>query len=204
MTLLAIETAYDICGAAVLSGETLHALEEASAPRQHNERLANQVEAALRTAGLSFGQLEAIAVSSGPGSYTGLRIGMSYAKGLATGLDLPIIPVPTLASMAHGVREELDWIAAWSHRDLFYCAPVHSGALGETLSLSSDELKEVAAGKKLGCHRAGWDGAPFDTSLIPVYPSAEKVGRFALINELTSRSDIEGLVPEYFRNYQLN
>ncbi|MCH8327364.1 MAG: tRNA (adenosine(37)-N6)-threonylcarbamoyltransferase complex dimerization subunit type 1 TsaB [Candidatus Marinimicrobia bacterium] len=204
MILLAIETAYDICGAAILNGETLLALEEVTAPRQHNERLAYQAEQAMQAAGLGFKQLDAIAVSSGPGSYTGLRIGMSYAKGLATGLALPIISVPTLSAMAHGVQEQIDWIAAWSHRDLFYCAEVHSDTLGELHSFSSAELKAAATGKKLACHLGQWEGALFGAGLIPVCPSVENVGKFALVNELTPRSDIEGLEPEYFHNYQLN
>ena len=204
MTLLALETAYDICGAAILDGNRLLALEEVSAARQHNERLAFQIEMAMQGAGLGFEALDAIAVSSGPGSYTGLRIGMSYAKGLATGLNVPIIPVPTLASMTHGLKPDIDWIAAWSHRDLFYCAPVTSAGTGEMTSVSLEELKKATTGAKLACHWGAWEGTPFDAGITAVCPSAEKVGKFALTKDLSPRSDIEGLAPEYFHNYQLS
>ena len=62
------------------------------------------IEEALKEASFSFSAIDAIAVSKGPGSYTGLRIGVSAAKGLCFSLDLPLISVPTLESMARQLK----------------------------------------------------------------------------------------------------
>lgn len=66
----------------------------------HAEKLLETIDSVLRTAGLKPDELRAIAVSSGPGSFTGLRIGMSAAKGIAYGSSVPIIPVPTFEALA--------------------------------------------------------------------------------------------------------
>lgn len=72
----------------------------------HAERLHIFIQEILDENNLSLSDLDAIAISEGPGSYTGLRIGVSAAKGLCYTLDLPLIAVPTLASLACQVKEE--------------------------------------------------------------------------------------------------
>lgn len=71
----------------------------------HAERLHLYIDEILRENNLKPGDLDAIAISKGPGSYTGLRIGVSAAKGLCFSLDIPLIAVPTLESLAHQVTE---------------------------------------------------------------------------------------------------
>ena len=66
----------------------------------HSEKLLELVDQTLKSAALNIREVGSIAVSVGPGSFTGLRIGLSAAKGLAMGADLPIIPVPTFSAMA--------------------------------------------------------------------------------------------------------
>ena len=70
----------------------------------HAERLHVYIDEVLKTANVSKNQLSAIAISKGPGSYTGLRIGVSAAKGLCYALSLPLISIPTLEALAHQVE----------------------------------------------------------------------------------------------------
>lgn len=102
--LLALETATDTCGAALLDGNTVVASTHLHRPRVHAERLTPLVEDLLRHTDKERTALDVVAVSMGPGSYTGLRIGVSTAKGwaLATGADL--VGVPTLAAYAAQLR----------------------------------------------------------------------------------------------------
>lgn len=203
MILLALETAYDICGAAIASAEGVMALEEDQAPRRHNERLAMQVNAALKSAGLSFGDLDAVAVSSGPGSYTGLRVGMSYAKGLSLGTGLPIIPAPTLAAIAWDQPVDIRWIVTWSHRDIYYAAPRTGAGIGDIGCLNGAELVSATVGEQC----AGWvpeeQLADLGISISQACPSAEKVANFVLSKGLAPVADIEALVPDYFQNFQV-
>ncbi len=95
--ILSIETSIHICSIALhdLEGNLL-ALHQLHEQRKHAERLTLLVKAVLDTTQTKFSDLKAIAVGSGAGSYTGLRIGVSTAKGLCTGLDIPLIAIPSL------------------------------------------------------------------------------------------------------------
>lgn len=101
---MCIETATTNCSVALGKGGELLALkEDYSDNYSHAERLHLFIEEILKENGLSPRDLSAIAVSKGPGSYTGLRIGVSAAKGLCFSLDLPLISVATLTSLARQV-----------------------------------------------------------------------------------------------------
>ena len=100
--LLAIDTADRTAGVALLAeGQVVAEYMEASAYR-HSERLFALVDQALRGAGLGRGDLSGIAVTTGPGSFTGLRVGLATAKGLAYSLEVPLVGVSTLEAMARG------------------------------------------------------------------------------------------------------
>ena len=100
--ILQIETATPVCSVAIsVNGETV-ALVEESAQNIHASKLTLFIDEAMKQAGISYKQLDAVAVSKGPGSYTGLRIGVSTAKGLCFALDKPLIAIGTLKMMANG------------------------------------------------------------------------------------------------------
>ncbi|NJB70930.1 tRNA threonylcarbamoyladenosine biosynthesis protein TsaB [Saonia flava] len=102
---LNLETATTNCSVSVSKeGEVLSLVEYNSAGFSHSEKLHVFIEEVLEKASLSFEQLDAIAVSKGPGSYTGLRIGVSAAKGLCFSLDIPLLSIPTLESMAYQAK----------------------------------------------------------------------------------------------------
>ena len=100
MTVLGIETATSVCGAAVVSGGTVQAAHAVEGSHIHAERLMAIIDRSLVQAGVVLRDLDAIAVSIGPGSFTGLRIGLSAAKGLALAAGKPVVPVPTLEAIA--------------------------------------------------------------------------------------------------------
>jgi tRNA threonylcarbamoyladenosine biosynthesis protein TsaB len=100
--ILNLETATTNCSVSLANGGELLVLqEENSVQYSHAEQLHVFIEEVLTKAGKKMSDLQAIAVSKGPGSYTGLRIGVSAAKGLCFALNIPLISVPTLLSMAH-------------------------------------------------------------------------------------------------------
>ncbi len=102
--ILSIETSTTNCSVSLSKqGETFALLEDNSKDYSHAERLHVYMERLLVENNLKSNQLDAIAVSKGPGSYTGLRIGVSAAKGLCFALNKPLISVSTLESLAHQV-----------------------------------------------------------------------------------------------------
>lgn len=104
MKLLAIETCSDACSAALLIDGEINS-EFQRAPQKHSELILPMCERLLASAQLDRSQLDVIAFSRGPGSFTGVRIGTSVAQGMAFALDLPVVPVSTLAVVAqHAFR----------------------------------------------------------------------------------------------------
>jgi len=106
-TILCIETATTNCSVAIsVNGKVISLKEDNNNQYSHAERLHIYIETVLNKSELKKSQLEAIAVSKGPGSYTGLRIGVSAAKGLCFALDIPLISISTLESLAHQVKND--------------------------------------------------------------------------------------------------
>jgi tRNA threonylcarbamoyladenosine biosynthesis protein TsaB len=105
--ILNIETATKNCSVTIANeGKTIVSLEVAEDGYSHAEKLHLFFEEALKQAGIAFQDLKAVAVSQGPGSYTGLRIGVSAAKGLCYSLDIPLIAVDTLETLARQINIE--------------------------------------------------------------------------------------------------
>jgi tRNA threonylcarbamoyladenosine biosynthesis protein TsaB len=102
--ILHIETATDICSVAISQGDQQLSLAESGPERSHATLLNSFIRECLKKSGLELKQLDAVAVSKGPGSYTGLRIGVSTAKGIAYALGLPLLSSGTLENMAHGAQ----------------------------------------------------------------------------------------------------
>lgn len=99
MKVLAIDTALDACQAAVLDGERVLAVRSEPMERGHQERLAPMVQAAMADAGLAFADLDRLGVTVGPGSFTGLRVGLAFAKGVSLALKIPCLGVGTLEAL---------------------------------------------------------------------------------------------------------
>ncbi len=99
MSLLAIETSTECCSVALLHGDALIDRSEL-APRRHAELVLPMAESLLAEAGLKRTQLDGIAVGRGPGAFTGVRLAISVAQGLAFALDIPVVTVSSLAALA--------------------------------------------------------------------------------------------------------
>jgi tRNA threonylcarbamoyladenosine biosynthesis protein TsaB len=150
--LLAIETATDVCSVALLAGERVLGVAEALRPRAHAELLAPLVHDLLAQHGVRAADLQTVAVSAGPGSYTGLRIGVSTAKGLCIASGAGLVGVPTLAALAtaaSGVLREGDLLvtALPSRRGEVYVAAFRpDGArLAEAAPAAALTLDELGA-----------------------------------------------------------
>lgn len=100
MRILAVDASTSVNATAVCVNGALQAETYADCGRAHSERLMDAVAWVLREAGLELRELDAIAASIGPGSFTGLRVGVAACKGLALGAGIPLIGVPTLDAMA--------------------------------------------------------------------------------------------------------
>lgn len=120
--ILCIETGTDICSVGLARDGELISLRESDQGRDHAKRLGVFVDELLRETGVMPDELDAVAVGKGPGSYTGLRIGVSFAKGLCYGLQIPLVAVCSLDALAEVAIEDheagiLD-VEAWDEATL--------------------------------------------------------------------------------------
>lgn len=105
--ILCLETATPVCSVALNSACCTLAMRETEGQNAHSEKITNFIHEVMEEAKIDYPQLDAVAVSQGPGSYTGLRIGVSTAKGICYAADLPLMAIDTLEAMAYGMKEKL-------------------------------------------------------------------------------------------------
>lgn len=212
-TLLAVETATRACSVALLrSGESRETLR--LEPNRHAEILIPMARELLADAGIGFPQLDAIAFGSGPGSFTGLRIGISVAQGLAFGLDRPVVPVSSLLALA--ARVDAPHVLAaidarmsqvyWNiYRRAADAGPTAQGAprVGApgTIRLAPDK-NWVAAGSGCDAYRDRIAGLATGLTFVHgVHPHAGDVARLAEAAYRAGRTvDPRDAAPEYVRN----
>ena len=106
LNLLAVDTCFGACSVAVLAGSTVLAARRVVMERGHAEALAPMVEEAMRAAGLAFNALDKLAVTTGPGSFTGQRVGLAFMRGLRIALTKPLVGITSLSAMAEQARAE--------------------------------------------------------------------------------------------------
>ena len=103
--ILALETSSSICGASIIYKDEILSIEEKDVSRKHAELLPDLIKSSLNNIKKTLDDMDAIAISIGPGSFTGLRIGLGFSKGMAYSKSLPIIPVPSMLSLAFSLRK---------------------------------------------------------------------------------------------------
>ncbi len=112
MKVLVIDTALGACTAAVFDGDQAMAVRSEPMARGHQERLGGLVRDAMDAAGIGFDALDRIGVTVGPGSFTGLRVGLAFAQGLGAALDRPVVGLSTLDGLAASLAGEAGPVAA--------------------------------------------------------------------------------------------
>lgn len=217
--ILSIETSTTVCSVAITEGNKVLATEKLFLERSHSNLLTIIIQDLLRTCGLSLKEMDAIAVSEGPGSYTGLRIGVSTAKGFAYALDKPIIAVGTLMAMAHEVSqyntEDSLLVPMLDARRMEVYTATFDHELSiiyevKPLILDEDSFKETLTGDKVLFHG---DGASKFKPLIEsnknakfiegLTPSAWAVGQLAFMKyEKEEFEDQAYFEPFYLKEFR--
>ena len=187
MLVLGLDTCLNACSVAVLDGATVLAHRSEAMARGHQERLAPMAQAVMADAGLAFDRLERIGATVGPGSFTGLRVGVAFAKGLASALSIPAVGVGSLEALA---AEASGLVAAAidARRDQLYLQVFDGGhplMAPDVLPIgtAAARLAELAMGRALTLVGTGApllaEAAPGADVLIPEGCDARHVARLA-------------------------
>ena len=153
MIVLAFDTCLNACSVAVVDGPTVLAHRVEAMSRGHQERLAPMAQAVMADTGLTFDRLNRIGATVGPGSFTGLRVGVAFAKGLASALAIPAVGVGTLEALA---AEATGLVAAVidARRDQVYLQVFEDGRAlmapdGLLIGTALARLAELAMGRNI-------------------------------------------------------
>ena len=218
--ILCIETGTDICSVGLARNGELISLRESGGGRDHAKKVGVFVDELLCETGVAPDELDAVAVGKGPGSYTGLRIGVSFAKGLCYGLGIPLVAVGSLDAMVEVAREDFEAgildVTSWDNALL--CPMVDARRMEvytQIFSSAGEPLSDVAAEVVTSDSFAEWrnkgqlvifgNGAAKccevlpDAHYIDVTPSARGLARLA--EERLQAGQIEDIA--YFEPFYL-
>ena len=164
----------------------------------------------IKNASLSFEDLDAICISAGPGSFTGLRIGMSYAKGIAIALDIPIVPVSTFDSLSYNNSSKELSTLIYSHGNTFYICEY---SLDNGILLKSSQPKSISKKNALELsHNIVFNGPMNIFEDLKAHNlkiefkdlSVKNVIKIARQNfKLLKTKSLNNLVPEYVGNFEV-
>lgn len=212
--ILALDAATEACSVALIDGEKRYQRYEVQA-RQHARLLLPMVESVMAEAGLQPSQLDALAVGRGPGSFTGVRIAVSTAQGLAYAAQCPCIPVSNLLALAQAAQleeGELGVMAIDARMSEVYWA-LCAKEQGRWVLKSEERVEAMSkvqwpTAERVRGAGTGWtqaDECPQSSTLLDcdvgLLPSAEAIAEIAL--DLWHRGetvDAEQLMPVYLRN----
>jgi len=136
--ILSIETSTDVCSVAIAEDGVVTAKQELFQPNSHSTHLTLLIEELFKTEGISsIEELDAVAVSAGPGSYTGLRIGVSVAKGICYAMELPLITIDTLMLLTQGALSASEDNA----KNFIYCPMLDARRMEVYTALHSSAFK---------------------------------------------------------------
>jgi tRNA threonylcarbamoyladenosine biosynthesis protein TsaB len=196
--LLALETSTTICSVALFKDDQLLGISELQIEKSHSSHITVLIEQLLQNCKVAYSQLSAVALSGGPGSYTGLRIGSSTAKGLCFSLDIPLIAISTLKALTVSAIEHTPPTANYlfcpmlDARRMEVYAALFNNKLEEIMSVRPVILEETSFQEYLNENQILFLGSgaaklkpliPTKTSALfldSVLPSARTMGKLAL------------------------
>jgi tRNA threonylcarbamoyladenosine biosynthesis protein TsaB len=207
--ILAFETSENICGVCIYFSDTKYFSTSVNLKHSHSENIFEITDNLLKISNAKIEELEAIAVSEGPGSFTGLRIGFSAAKGMAYGANIPLIPVPTyeafalqLSTVLHENDEFI--ISNKVNKDEVYFMKFqikdNNYIFGEELTILTNKIFEK---KSEDCHVFGNSVALLGKAIrYPIVPEPLFIAKWAVeLGEKRKTNNYDFLEPNYLKDF---
>ncbi len=142
-SILCLETSTEVCSVALAIGGIIVEEREDKSGKNHAQLLTSFAEEVMNSRKISFDSLDAIAVSGGPGSYTGLRIGVSTAKGLCYAANLPLIAIPSLEALAYHVISNPYIFGIKKDDNLLYCPMIDARRMEVYAAIYDADLNKI-------------------------------------------------------------
>ena len=191
--ILSIETTTNICSVSLFSNDNLISIKE-DYNRNHSSLLGKYIDEIFYSQKIKLIDLDAIALSIGPGSYTGLRIGLSMAKGLAYTLEKPLIPIDTIESINISVEDKDYYIVVPAYKEFCFVQEYRNGDKVDGIKFKNiDDIKS-----KVNIY--GYLEKDFDIKINQILPSSKNIYKVAYeyFNEYICY-DIKSIKPNYVK-----
>lgn len=146
--ILCIETSTAVCSVALVDKSNVIALRESLDGQNHAEKITVFIDEMMKEADISYNDLDAVAVSMGPGSYTGLRIGVSTAKGFCYAIEKPLIAIDTLAAMAEGFKVN-ESMSQRVNESVVFCPMIDARRMEVYSAFFNDKLERLSETKAI-------------------------------------------------------
>ena len=201
LNILAIESSTTVCGVSIFLGNKIKDTIEIDKPRIHVKKLPVFIDKILSKNKVSISDFDGIAIAFGPGSYTGLRVGMSLAKGLAFSHNIPLVPVSTLDELNAQISFLGEyWIAIHSHRNFVYCQKFNSG-----ISISEPNCELIDNIEDATIFGVGLHSLSKNIEFTQIVPTSKVVGELAIQNfNNWKRDDLHQVISNYLSAFNLN
>ena len=203
MNIITIDTSTDWCGVSYFYKSKCKAIKENLVPRKHSELLPGYIRDIFNEQKIDKNRLDAIAVSVGPGSFTGLRIGVGFAKGLAYSLGLPIIPIPTLEIIANDPMINFNEFSVnlFSHKDVvFHQKFSKRKPINEVIAQKWSKIESTSNIVHYGCEKL-----IKQKSALSVHPSVKVAGKLSIKNyDLWKSDEPYTLVSNYVSPFEID
>tara|TARA_B100000029_G_scaffold483800_1_gene535334 strand:+ start:3826 stop:4473 length:648 start_codon:yes stop_codon:yes gene_type:complete len=214
LKLLAIETSSDVCGIALLKENKVIFYREETLNREHAEKLPEFCKELISKINLKLITLNGVAISIGPGSFTGLRIGLSFAKGLAFSANIPLLPISTLLSITESsqIKDNEVITISHSHKNIVYFQKFRKKnnrweGIEKPVSIEWEKLSSKLCNYNNIVHyQCGnlIDDLALKSNVVEVVPSAVSIGKAASIRyQDIAISDYSHLEPDYITSFKI-
>ena len=140
--ILCLETSTAVCSVSLVNNGNVVALRESLDGQNHAEKITIFIDEVMKEAGVAYKDLDAVATSMGPGSYTGLRIGVSAAKGLCYAMEKPLIAIDTLAAMANGFLSQQSMVNG--QQPMVLCPMIDARRMEVYTAFFNDKLERTS------------------------------------------------------------
>ena len=195
--ILSIETTTNICSVSLFQNKKLiHLFEDNN--RKHSALLGSFVKKIFTKSDIPIQLIDAIAISIGPGSYTGLRIGLSFAKGLAFSINKPIIPINTLESLNGGIKDLNYFLVLHAYKDNFFIQEYKNGKQHGAIFFNT--INSITKEKIYG-----YKNHLLKNNISNINPCSKKIARIAYKNyDNYIENDIKLIKPNYIKPIEFN
>lgn len=191
--ILSIETTTNICSVSFFKNHEMISLKEDN-NRKHSSLLGTFVDDIFKNSNININDLDSIAISIGPGSYTGLRIGLSFAKGMAYALKKPIIPINTIDSLNYSIDDSNYFIILSAYKNFYYIQEYKQGIKSNNIKF--DKIESIKNKSKI----YGFSDNKLNRDIIEINPSSINIAKMALkyYDNYICR-DIKSIKPNYIK-----